>query len=281
VRSIRRTEPRQAKGAKLYLQPSELARKLVKEMEDHKVSRSAHVTVCNRYTVFLCPEDYDRFGDHEDELTAKLGNHLFKHARAGGYVLPGEITVVMVADPDLKLGHFGILAEREAPGLADGDMPAAAEHARSARTGPQAAGQAEPADARPATAARTEPAPAGRRRAARHELVSGSTEIISPADASDMDLARQTIVVKAGNRVREYSQGRVIVGRAENADFRVDNPNVSRRHAVIYWVDGNAVIQDLGSTNGTMVNGHPVSSAIVRSGDVVLIGDCRFTVETR
>jgi len=41
------------------------------------------------------------------------------------------------------------------------------------------------------------------------------------------------------------------------------------------------MIEDLGSTNGTMVNGYPVTTTVVRPGDVVVIGDCRITVEAR
>jgi pSer/pThr/pTyr-binding forkhead associated (FHA) protein len=73
----------------------------------------------------------------------------------------------------------------------------------------------------------------------------------------------------------------VIVGRARDVDFRINDPDVSRRHAAIFWSEGGVMIEDLGSTNGTMVNGYPVSSTLVRSGDVIVIGDCKITVETR
>jgi pSer/pThr/pTyr-binding forkhead associated (FHA) protein len=81
--------------------------------------------------------------------------------------------------------------------------------------------------------------------------------------------------------MREFNQGRVVVGRARDADFRVDDPNVSRRHAAFFWEDGRIMVQDLESTNGTMVNGYPVSTTVLRPSDVVVIGDCRITVETR
>jgi pSer/pThr/pTyr-binding forkhead associated (FHA) protein len=64
-------------------------------------------------------------------------------------------------------------------------------------------------------------------------------------------------------------------------DFRVDDPNVSRRHAAIFWDEGRIVVQDLDSTNGTMVNGYPVTSTVLKPNDVVVIGDCRISVETR
>ena len=61
----------------------------------------------------------------------------------------------------------------------------------------------------------------------------------------------------------------MILGRGKDADFRVDDPNVSRRHAAIYWNDGRLMVEDLGSTNGTMVNGYPVTSTVLRPKDVV------------
>ncbi len=109
----------------------------------------------------------------------------------------------------------------------------------------------------------------------------GATEIVPPEDAANLDLARQTIVLRAGNREREFTQGRVIIGRSRDVDFRIDDPNVSRRHAAVFWSEGRIVVEDLDSTNGTMVNGYPVSSTAIRTGDKIVIGDCHITVETR
>jgi hypothetical protein len=275
------------KGSKLYLQPAELARKLVKEMEDHKVSRSAHVSVRNRYTIFLCPEDYERLRDHEEQLMVKLERHLSKHVRSKKYEISGDIRVAMTVDHDLRLGRFGILAERNAPGFAEQDLPvrlrqeqqARAESVVSARAEVLAAARAEVLA--PARAERVALAPAARLKTVRAEPVDGATKIIAAADAADLGLARQTIVISSGNHVKEYNQGRVILGRARDVDFVIDNPDVSRRHAVLSWSNGDIVLEDLGSTNGTMVNGYPISSTVVGPGDVVVIGDCRLTVAAR
>ncbi|OFW60637.1 MAG: hypothetical protein A2133_05695 [Actinobacteria bacterium RBG_16_64_13] len=254
-----------------------MARKLVKEMEDHKVSRPTHVSVSNRYTIFLCPEDYERLSQRMGELTAKLERHLSKHVRTKRYEIPDEVMVEMVLDDDLKLGHFGILAQREAPGFVEEVPPL-----RVRQDPPLRGERAAPAPPEPAAvplAGRAAPVVAERPKLARKDPESGSTMIIAPADATDYGLARQTIVIRAGNRVREFTQGRVIVGRARDADFRIDNPDVSRRHAVISWSKGSVVLEDLGSTNGTMVNGYPVSSAVVGPDDDIVIGDCRMRVE--
>jgi len=260
-----------------------LARKLVKEMEDHKVSKAEGVSVRNRFTVFLCPEDYERLRARMETLADKLERHLAKRARAKKYLLPGDISVDIVADVDLKLGHFGILAERDAPGLTE---RAPAEPA--GRRAPERARQEEPAaffDEPPAPAARPKTERAGSRRSVKSHVPSGlavgATAVIGAADAEALNLAWRTIILRTAECEREFTKGRIIVGRAREADFRIDDSSVSRRHAAIFWSDGNVVIEDLDSTNGTMVNGYPVSSSVIRPGDVVVIGDCRITIETR
>jgi hypothetical protein len=248
----RDTSPR--KRSKLYVRPDELADKLEKEMESRKVNRSSGVSVSNVYTVYLCPEDYERLQRRQDQICSRLERHLAKYVRAKKYTLIDDISVSLAADPDLKLGHFGLLAER------------------STLEGVPAPAAAPPAEA--AAAAATAPGGAAAK-------LAGTTAVIHPDEAVEGGLAHQTIVIRAGNRVREYNHGRVIVGRAKDADFRVDDPNVSRRHAVIYWAEGSLMVMDLDSTNGTMVNGYPVSRSALGPNDVVTIGECRITVETR
>jgi len=265
-------EPRPGRGSELYVQPAELARRLVDEMEDHKVSRAPHTMVPNRYTIFLCPEDHERLHGREDALIEKLERHLAKHVRSKRYDLPGEIRVGVALDEDLRFGHFGILAGQDASEPAGWDMAPRVE-----QMPPRGVTQTRPspgAQAAPRFSGAGSPVPAGGTR-------DGATEVIRPDEATHMDLARQTLVIRAGNREREFAKGRVIVGRGRDVDFTVEDPNVSRRHAAIYWSDGKVVIEDLGSTNGTMVNGYPVSSTVVRPGDVIVIGDCRITVEAR
>jgi pSer/pThr/pTyr-binding forkhead associated (FHA) protein len=111
--------------------------------------------------------------------------------------------------------------------------------------------------------------------------VDEDTGRISRAEASEMDLAQATIVLKVSGQEYEYPQGRVIIGRSRDVDFRIDNPDVSRRHAAIFWSEGSIVVKDLGSTNGTMVNGYPVESTTVRPTDTIRIGNCNITAEPR
>lgn len=235
---------RPKKNSKLYVRPAELGHKLVKEMEARRVSHSSKDVVCNTYTVYLCPEDFRRLYDRREEIEDELANHLLQHARRKRYLVAGRLSVSVVVDDGLPLGKFGILAERY-------------DHPRPPAAVRSVAGPVEEKDA------------------------GGGTRVIPAGEAEALGLARQTIVVKAGNSVREFTKGRVVIGRGRDADFRVNDPNVSRRHAVILWDEGRLVVQDLNSTNGTIVNGYPVSTTVLRPNDVLVVGECRMTVDSR
>ena len=86
--------------------------------------------------------------------------------------------------------------------------------------------------------------------------------------------------------VRELSfppvPGQYVIGRSEQVDLHLDFSSVSRRHALMAFVDGGWMITDLGSRNGTWLNGWRLPGpAPVLAGDVVDIGCCRFVVVDR
>jgi pSer/pThr/pTyr-binding forkhead associated (FHA) protein len=103
----------------------------------------------------------------------------------------------------------------------------------------------------------------------------------APADLVPAGPAEEPLVLKVNGQERVFPQGKVVVGRSRDVDLQIDNADVSRRHAVIYWSEGSVVVKDLGSTNGTMVNGYPVDSTVVRPSDVIRIGNAHITVASR
>lgn len=75
--------------------------------------------------------------------------------------------------------------------------------------------------------------------------------------------------------------GELVIGRGPAADLALDDPAVSRRHASLKAEGNTAVIEDLGSRNGTLVNGNPVEQrSRVSDGDVIQLGD-RCVLEVR
>jgi hypothetical protein len=223
------------------------------------------VWVRNRYTVYLCPEDYETLIPRRPQVTADLTNKLAKHVHDMDYLLQGDLGVDMVLDQDLELGYFGILAQRAYP--QQGGAEVAAQPASAGA--PPAFGAAAPAAAGAAAAEAAE------------MKIPASTEVLAAKQAEELGLTRRVIVITSGGRVREFTQSRLVLGRGKEADLRIDDPNVSRMHAAIYWNDGRLMIDDLGSTNGTMVNGYPVTSTVLRPRDVVAIGESRLTVESK
>jgi len=73
--------------------------------------------------------------------------------------------------------------------------------------------------------------------------------------------------------------GRALLGRGPDCDLRLDVPQASRRHAAIEWTDEGFMLRDLGSANGTLVNGNLVTAALLTPGDVIGIGPARLRFE--
>jgi hypothetical protein len=99
-----------------HVQPVELARKLAKEMDDHRTISVSQVYVPNVYTLYLAPTDREQFATYEASLRTELASYLGEHARREGYTVPGRIRVLIESAEELPLGSFGIsVAMQEAP----------------------------------------------------------------------------------------------------------------------------------------------------------------------
>ncbi len=237
------------------VKPVELAHKLVKEMEDGRVAALSRVYVPHEFVVYLCPRDWVRYEPHQEALARQLQNHLLQHARKEGYSMHAAPAVRLKPDRDLKQGQFGIGVGRLGP------LP------------PDHGGNHSP---------RVAPVSAVPTRAM--EPVSAPPDSQAPEYRGALGgMGREPearVSLRQGRRVQEYSRSRVLIGRADEVDFRVDDPNVSRRHAVLLWDRGRLYVRDLGSTNGTYLNGRVVTSAPVRFGDVISVGSTQITVES-
>lgn len=73
--------------------------------------------------------------------------------------------------------------------------------------------------------------------------------------------------------------GELLLGRLTDCDVVLASGAVSRKHARLFFRDGNWVIHDLGSTNGTWVNGVRVGRCRLRAGDQVVVGDTRLRID--
>jgi len=73
-------------------------------------------------------------------------------------------------------------------------------------------------------------------------------------------------------RSYQLTEGTHVIGRGQDSAFRLPDTGVSRRHFEISWDGHQATLTDLGSTNGTTVNGNPVQSWQLNDGDVIRVG---------
>jgi len=108
----------------------------------------------------------------------------------------------------------------------------------------------------------------------RHRSVIGAPRI---QDFLDRYVATVTVVSGPGAGAGfAIDRERVIVGRGPGVDRAFDDPAMSRQHAAIEFTGTGLRIRDLGSTNGTTLNGAAVKSAELRHGDSFEIGGRRF-----
>jgi Protein of unknown function (DUF3662)/FHA domain len=110
-----------------HVQPVELARKLAKEMDDHRVVSVSRVYVPNEYTVYLCSDDRAQFEQYEMSLLSELQEYLIEHARREQYALLSKPKVLMQTDDDLAVGEFGIATRMAGVEGAPEEVPAQAE----------------------------------------------------------------------------------------------------------------------------------------------------------
>ena len=81
--------------------------------------------------------------------------------------------------------------------------------------------------------------------------------------------------------VDRSSDDRGPIGRGQDSAFRLPDTGVSRRHFEISWDGHQATLTDLGSTNGTTVNGNPVQSWQLNDGDVIRVGHSSLVLRTQ
>jgi hypothetical protein len=276
------------------LQPVELARKLAREMEDHKTVSVSRVYVPNEFTVYLAAQDRESFASYESSLTTELAAYLEAHARTAGLSLVAPAVVVLITDTDLRVGEFGISARMaeappaepaEAAPEGEGEAVAEAPAADAPVAGAAAAAAAAPPEVPPAPEvpppapvppAATPPPPP--RPYQPLEGVSG-TQVISAEEARDAGLTPEVMTLVVGVNRHQLNKRVSTLGRSRDCDVVVPDPNASRVHAEIRHIGLDYYLVDMGSTNGTEVNGQVVKRHALADGDTIVMGTTEIHVE--
>jgi hypothetical protein len=208
------------------VQPVELARKLAKEMDDHRM-----------VSVYLSPKDREQFESYEESLLSELQEYLAEHARRESYVLLSSPSILMHTDDDLEVGEFGIATRMVQPEPGQGPVeepapPPGATMVYKPKTGP-------------------------------------ATQAATP---EELGLEPEVVTLDVDGTQHTIDKSNVVIGRSKDCDIRVVDPNVSRRHAEIRQEGSAYWVQDLGSTNGTTVNGRRQQRAKLEHEDRITVG---------
>ncbi len=231
------------------VRPLEIARKLAREMEEHRYPTLSRTYVPNEYRVFLSPRDRERFASYEDALIDELAGYLLEHARRERFALLSSPLIEFETDERLGLGEFGIETavvepEEQPPPPAYAAWPGA----ESEQVG--------------------------------HTMVfSASQRHAAPPTQAPAIRRQRALVIYNGRRLMVGPHGATL-GRSRESDIVIEDQNVSRRHAELRPRGEAWVVSDLGSTNGTRLNGRPVRAAEpLAPGDEIELGSSFVTFE--
>jgi hypothetical protein len=224
------------------VRPVELARKLAKEMDDHRTVSLSRTYVPNEYLIYLGPQDRERYEGVEHEVLDELAGYLMEHARRERLALVSRPVIEFRTDERLHLGEFGIQARLVRP---EGESAKQADHGHTMVY---------------STSDRTQ-------------------ESLSEARA---DRAGRAILRTGGRRLVIAPGGAVVGRSRECDVVLDDSNVSRRHAEIRPGAGGQWTVADLGSTNGVQVNGRRISGATpLSSGDQVVFGtvDAVFEVE--
>ena len=270
------------------VQPAELARACAKEMDRRKKLGVGKVYAPTLYSVLLSPRDGDQLGGFADTLAGELATYLVSYAAERNYQFATRPHVRFLIDDGLKLGRFEVIGEllsaEEIAALAgepiddfyDPDAEDSSRRAAEFEVEAMSASSAHIAAVAPVGAAglaalvesMDSPAPVAAQ-AAMCEPTVAAPEAPAPAPPAAV-LATVTVPGVAHDIV--LGEARTVIGRLNACDICLPDANVSREHAQIIPEGAGWVIEDLGSTNGTRVNGRTIDRIRLRDGDVIQIG---------
>jgi len=228
------------------VRPVELARKLAREMDEHKTVSVSRTYVPNEYVVWLSPQDRELFEEVEGSLIEELSGYLLEHARRERLALLSRPQIEFRTDERLALGEFGIQTRVVRPA----DEPQPDEpHAVQADHG-------------------------------NTMIYSTAGRIRGPVEESQGTRPTRALVLAEGRR-HVVPPGGATIGRSRDCDIILADANVSRRHAqILPGAAGTWTIADLGSTNGVVVNGRRIAGAEqLTAGDSIALGTAEIVFE--
>ncbi len=229
-----------ARAFKSELQPVEIASAVQREMDDRAaIVAQGRTLVPNDFVVELAQTDNERLAVYAGSLGVELANLARDYAKEQGYSFVGPVRTRFHGVPELTTGTFRIRS-----GVIRGSTVEGGEIRQPVNDVPRA-----------------------------HSGFSGHPRLVVSGGGVPVDGAAQS----GDQRTYELATPVTLLGRGTDCDLRLVDPGVSRHHAELRVEDGNVVVVDLGSTNGTFVNGQPIRRASLTDGSRVTIGRTTLT----
>jgi hypothetical protein len=227
------------------IHPVEIAKGLTKQMDEGRMVSISRTYAPNDFTVHLSREDTESIRAYQASLRDELIQYASTHAENKNYHLMTPPRIRSETEETLRFGEFGVTAK-----LTGGDGP------REKGAPQDTSGQTR--------IFRTEDT---------GDEVEQGTAAISADEARRHGLAREIVEVALGDETHLLEgRGPWGVGRTQENDIVINDPNVSRRHARISRSDNGFVVEDLGSTNGTLLDGAPIDREMIEGGDELTFG---------
>lgn len=244
----------------------------------------------NIYTLRFAPVDFPRVREWGNPFAVELCDLAISHARAQGYTLIGAVRVTFNVLDSLAEGEFEVVATFEPFSVPD------------APASPTLRGAANYTPVRPPRESSlptriTKPAvqPQPVQPAQLQQPVAPQNSRLSriphsgqggyapqgahgaPASPAAPAAATPRLFLEINGRMYPINRLPFTLGRGSESDLRLDDKGVSRRHVKLSAHDGAIIATDLGSTNGTLVNGAPLRSPVVlTNGSLIRMGNTRI-----
>ena len=260
---------------KSSVRPIHIGRKLIRAIDAERTVDAAGKAVApNVFMVHLNEKDRAAFGDLEKPLVAELVGAAEEYAKSESYSFLGEVQVSLLTDAALKSGRFEVEASVSAG--ASASAPVAAAVVVEPSPEPPAASiipvVVPPVVVPPVISVPTITPP------------TIATPSIPPLPSlGGAPMLKATLTMADGSRIA-LRPGVISVGRSAESTIPLNDTNVSRRHAELRLrgegADAVWVLVDLGSTNGTLINGVKVNGEqVLRKNDAIVFGATKARYE--
>jgi Protein of unknown function (DUF3662)/Inner membrane component of T3SS, cytoplasmic domain len=237
-----------AKVFKGVVHPVEILNAMQREAEAHKaILAGGRTLVPNRYVIDLSPYDHSRLAPYAAALAQELAQSQAEFIGEQGWTVYGDVIVEIERGDGLDTGMFRVTAE--------------------VYTGGDVAPQSGPPPYDPGP-------PAG---GPGYEQGYGQPQGYQQQPSYGQQPGRGVRLIANDGRTYPLSIGSTVIGRGDQANLRLPDVGISRRHARLDYDGAQVVLTDLGSTNGSMVNGQRISAVALNPGDMIQIGTTTLT----